>query len=773
MSIGYVGTPSGSAGPPPLDRVKPLDGTKGQKSNFMGRVKRTGTTLWNTLGTGKSEKESPVVQVKAADMAKNLEKSVEGEKSRRANQASAFFKATMTTTSSWMSKRLGALKEDKKTKTDKKKQGKEEKKSAGGIKQRVASKEMGEGGNEHEEEKGGQQRNSRSEAVLKENKGGLPFTGVNQHSSIHEETEERIAYEAMADRIGLKNLQFIRHRLTDPASKELVQELRNYYLEQGGSSEELIALMKSSQTNQEDEKKLIRLMGLSCLRTIESEKTANDEDRPPSPLTHSQTTQSDPISKEEVPAELKTKAGPTPRNWFGVQRTEINLHSFSQQDQSFKDQLADEIGVQSLKFIRQELTGSPEEKQAQESRVKGLIRQLRDYYLEKGGNSEGFAVLIASSETNQEAEKEVIRLLGEMRLNYLEKSLKEEYVLDAIRQSYASGKALTITLKGTQDELIIKPSGKVYLKLKILGEGGFKATSQVVRIANISSGKLSTTLGQPIYKAYSPLTVSGDEEADIHQHLIDHLNQVYEAQKEASESSGKPIKSKAELREELFGQVAIGTSVFASGKNMGVLNEMCHGDVDSLLEAGNLTFPQRLEIALLMVKGISQLHAVGIIHRDLNTTNFLFKYKLDANGKPTEEIANVKVTDFGLSTIITGTKRSHTENSIPIFFPPEWVNDDAQFNPASDVYHFGVLLYQLVFGIPREPLCDLFPNFDKHKELMAIKQKPAEWPHMKEWESEDTSLKDLIVDMLSPNPDARPTKQKAIAVLEELMKPAS
>lgn len=689
MTIGYVGASSGSTGPP-LDPLKSRTNTEGLMSpHLTKKQKRLGMNL-SFVARGESSasarrhgvnfsfseatKESSSVKVPAKNF---LEKSVEGEKNRRAHEAGAFLKSKMVAISRYVLKRLEKLKKVGKPGKEKKK--KKDKNEVGKNEPVGRKEEMGQEQGEGKEEREGK---SDSEAFLEGNEGRASLRGTDQGSSIHEETEEVIANEAIA--------------LT-----------------------------------------AIKVGG--------------------------------PTSKEEVSADSKTEISP-PKTVWGIKRTEIEIHSFSEADESFKNQLADEIGLQSLKLIRQKSVGSLEKWQAYE----GIISELNLYYLESGWSPEEFNTLRESIKNDSEVNEEVIRLLGKSRLNYLEKSLTDRPVLEEIKQSKISGKTHVIVLSKTQDELIIKPSGKIYLKLKVLGEGGFKVTSQMVRIAANTLKELTTVLGKPIFKAYSPLT--DKEEIAIHQHLISYLDnayEVYKAQFNEMSEPGVKMKSKAELREDLLGQVGVGTSV-SVGDEIGVFAPQCHAEVDSLLQNKNLSFDQRLKLALLMAKGVSQLHAAGVIHRDLNTTNFLYTYKLDEKGN--KEIENVKVIDFGVGTIIEGGKGTYPKVGIAAFYPPGWVvNKEEKLDPMSDAYQLGIVLYQLAFEIRDLDLHDMFPGFDNLIDLVEKKLKPAEWDHTKEWEPDPESepkkaaFKDLMLKLLDPSSDERLTSKEAVDVLQNLV----
>ena len=92
-----------------------------------------------------------------------------------------------------------------------------------------------------------------------------------------------------------------------------------------------------------------------------------------------------------------------------------------------------------------------------------------------------------------------------------------------------------------------------------------------------------------------------------------------------------------------------------------------------------------------IVAGMSYLHDHKILHNDLKPSNVL----LDDDFHP-------KIADFGLSqTIASGDDNDSSSKSIsikgtPSYIAPEVWNEQI-YEPFSDVYSFGILLYELVF----------------------------------------------------------------------------
>jgi tetratricopeptide (TPR) repeat protein len=184
-----------------------------------------------------------------------------------------------------------------------------------------------------------------------------------------------------------------------------------------------------------------------------------------------------------------------------------------------------------------------------------------------------------------------------------------------------------------------------------------------------------------------------------------------------------------------------------------VMPLMTGGSVESL----RLTFEDRMfpidhtiRIARGICLGLVFAHARGIVHRDLKPGNIW----LNDDETP-------RIGDFGLALSSSLNRLTSPDVVIgtPTYMSPEQITG-GDLDERSDLYSFGIMLYEMVAGTP---------PFTGDNPLAIIGQHMNTAPLTPTWHTNSCPkpLEALILQLLEKQPDKRP--QKASEVLETLV----
>jgi serine/threonine protein kinase len=131
---------------------------------------------------------------------------------------------------------------------------------------------------------------------------------------------------------------------------------------------------------------------------------------------------------------------------------------------------------------------------------------------------------------------------------------------------------------------------------------------------------------------------------------------------------------------------------------------------------------------------LEYLHTHGIVYRDIKPDNILI-----------DEDGYLKLADFGMAKMLKDQEKAFSLCGTPEYFSPEIITREGH-NKAADWWSYGILLYEMLFGIP--------PFYSKNTEKMFDLITKAELKFPKKIEvSEDA--KDLIKKLLIKNQDLR------------------
>ncbi len=134
---------------------------------------------------------------------------------------------------------------------------------------------------------------------------------------------------------------------------------------------------------------------------------------------------------------------------------------------------------------------------------------------------------------------------------------------------------------------------------------------------------------------------------------------------------------------------------------------------DTYDKKGGLPIDRALPIFLQISEAFSYAHARNVIHRDLKPSNIMLVTKEDSSDF-------VKVVDFGIAKIkseatVASTKLTKTGEMFgtPIYMSPEQCKGEL-VEATSDIYSFGILMYEVLTGHPPFEGKDYLTLFYKH-----------------------------------------------------------
>lgn len=180
-----------------------------------------------------------------------------------------------------------------------------------------------------------------------------------------------------------------------------------------------------------------------------------------------------------------------------------------------------------------------------------------------------------------------------------------------------------------------------------------------------------------------------------------------------------------------------------------------------LRRQGTLPEEEAKELALQMGQALLAAHNKGIVHRDLKPENVML---VPDPVNPDDK--RIKVLDFGIAKVATSLApdpespdfetQVGTTMGTPKYMAPEQYGGAAKVDGKADVFALGVMLYEMLAGIPP------FPKTS----LMAFAKPPR--PLREVAPSVSPKLADYIHLMLAPKSEQRPTMAEVVKELQPL-----
>ncbi len=129
--------------------------------------------------------------------------------------------------------------------------------------------------------------------------------------------------------------------------------------------------------------------------------------------------------------------------------------------------------------------------------------------------------------------------------------------------------------------------------------------------------------------------------------------------------------------------------------------ELVRGEpITTYCDRERLSLKDRLQLLRQVCSAVQHAHQKGIIHRDIKPSNVLVE-QIDGNAVP-------KVIDFGLAKALAGyltdktliTETGKTVGTLIYASPEQAAGRQYDIDTRTDVYGLGVLMYELLAGVP-------------------------------------------------------------------------
>jgi eukaryotic-like serine/threonine-protein kinase len=151
-----------------------------------------------------------------------------------------------------------------------------------------------------------------------------------------------------------------------------------------------------------------------------------------------------------------------------------------------------------------------------------------------------------------------------------------------------------------------------------------------------------------------------------------------------------------------FGTLAYLTMEFIEGQTLGA----------RLRKGPRLALDEVVELCRQILRGLAAAHAVGVLHRDLKSENVMLRATAGSAtagsataGSATSGSASAPhavIMDFGLARLLGDQAHLLTERyelvGSAAYMAPEQLEDGAALSEATDVFAFGVVLFEMLTG---------------------------------------------------------------------------
>ncbi|KAG9483660.1 RAF proto-oncogene serine/threonine-protein kinase isoform X3 [Eleutherodactylus coqui] len=199
---------------------------------------------------------------------------------------------------------------------------------------------------------------------------------------------------------------------------------------------------------------------------------------------------------------------------------------------------------------------------------------------------------------------------------------------------------------------------------------------------------------------------------------------------------------------------------YMTKENLAIVTQWCEGSsLYKHLHVQETKFQmfQLIDIARQTAQGMDYLHAKNIIHRDMKSNNIFL-----------HEGLTVKIGDFGLATVKSrwsGSQQVEQPTGSILWMAPEVIRlqDNNPFSFQSDVYSYGIVLYELMTGeLPYSHIRD-------RDQIIFLVGRGCLVPDLsKLYKNCPKAMKRLVADCMQKVKDERPLFPQILSSIELL-----
>merc|ERR1719161_1820653 len=208
-----------------------------------------------------------------------------------------------------------------------------------------------------------------------------------------------------------------------------------------------------------------------------------------------------------------------------------------------------------------------------------------------------------------------------------------------------------------------------------------------------------------------------------------------------------------------------------------ILMEKASGSLDKFTNGiypGN--YQQVATFIVEMLEGLAYMHAKNFVHRDLKPANVLIScpdkvlQELKRQKFSTaKDVCHAKIADLGLTCTYKGTCSGVA--GTPLYMPPELLSKRV-IHFSNDVWALGLMFYEIVLRTLPLPLRQARTIDDLNRKIIGLKVRMSVHDiksALKIDDGEAGKVAALIEGMLIPDPAARMSAPKALALAKSLM----